>query len=95
MKHYIIVKFNEDYNYKNNIEKIKELFQETLKIKDIFEVNIYCSNSSLPNRHDIMIEMKLTKEALTEFDNSVIHKEWKEQYGKYITSKTIFDCDIK
>jgi len=40
-----------------------------------------------------MIKMDLSKNALKEFDNSEIHKEWKEKFGKYITSKTIFDCE--
>ena len=95
MKHYIIVKFIENYNYEENVKDIQDLFNQALKIKDIYEINIYKSNSTLSNRHDIMIEMILTKEALIEFDNSHIHREWKEQYGKYITTKTIFDCDIK
>lgn len=95
MKHYIIVKFIENYNYDKYINEIQNLFDESLKIKNIFEVNIYKSNSTLSNRYDIMIEMILTKEALIEFDNSNIHKEWKEKYGKYISNKTIFDCDIQ
>ena len=40
-----------------------------------------------------MINMDLSLSALTEFDNSDIHKKWKEEFGKYIISKTIFDCD--
>ena len=31
--------------------------------------------------------------ALEEFDNGEIHKEWKEEFGKYIMNKTIFDCE--
>ena len=95
MKHYIIVKFIENYNYNEYINEIQNLFNESLKIKNIFKVNIFKSNSTLSNRYDIMIEMILTKEALIEFDNSNIHKEWKEKYGKYISNKTIFDCDIQ
>jgi hypothetical protein len=37
--------------------------------------------------------MYLTTEGLKAFDNSWIHAKWKEEYGKYIQSKTIFDCD--
>ena len=48
---------------------------------------------NLPNRYDLMIKMELSPRALNEFDNSDIHKEWKEKFGKYIMSKTIFDCD--
>ena len=63
------------------------------KIKEVEKVEIYESNTDLPNRYDLMIKMDLSKNALKEFDNSEIHKEWKEKFGKYITSKTIFDCE--
>ena len=94
MKHYIIVKFYEDYNYLESVDNIKTLFNESLEINNINNVEIYVSNSKLSNRYDLMIIMTLDKEALIEFDNSWIHKKWKEDYGKYIENKTIFDCDI-
>jgi len=56
-------------------------------------MEVYVSNSDRPNRHDLMIEMVLTKSALEQFDSSEIHKQWKNEYGKYIISKTIFDCE--
>ena len=93
MEHYIIVKFKNNYNYSCELENIKELFNKTLKIDGVKKVDIYNSNSSLSNRHDLMIKMELTKEGLTNFDNSSIHKKWKEEYGKYIENKTIFDCE--
>ena len=94
MNHYIIVKFNDDYDYLKEIDNIQELFDESLKISGIDKVNIYVSNSKLSNRYDLMIKMELTSDGLAKFDNSWIHKKWKEDYGKYIESKTIFDCDI-
>ena len=93
MKHYIIVKFKSDLDYQKEIEKITNLFNESLKIEGIKEINIYKSNSKLSNRYDLMIKMDLTHEALNEFDNSWIHAKWKEEYGNFIESKTIFDCD--
>ena len=93
MKHYIIVKFIKEVNYLENLNKITELFNESLKINGVDKVNIYTSNSNLNNRHDMMIKMDLSFDALNEFDNSWIHKKWKEDYSKYIESKTIFDCD--
>ena len=93
MKHYIIVKFNNDYDYKKEIENIKKLFNEALKIEGVNKIDIYKSNSDRTNRHDLMIKMELTEQALTDFDNSWIHKKWKEDYGKFIETKTIFDCD--
>lgn len=93
MKHYIIVKFNKDYDYISELDNIKSLFNESLKIHDVKKVNIYVSNSKLSNRQDLMIEMELTQQALIDFDNSWIHKKWKDDYAKYIETKTIFDCD--
>ena len=93
MKHYIIVKFNSDYDYKKEIENINKLFNEALKIEGVNKIDIYKSNSDRTNRHNLMIKMELTEQGLIDFDNSWIHKKWKEDYGKYIETKTIFDCD--
>jgi len=93
MNHYIIVKFNSNYDYLKEINNITSLFNDSLKISGVDKVNIYVSNSELSNRYDLMIKMELTSDGLVEFDNSWIHKKWKEDYGKYIESKTIFDCN--
>ena len=92
MKHYIIVKFKDLVSVKELIEPIKVLFNPALNIEGIDDIKIYSSNIDLPNRHDLMIQMTLTKSALIEFDNSEIHKQWKSEYGKLIENKTIFDC---
>lgn len=93
MKHYIIVKFKNNYNYKYEINNIKNIFDEAKKIDGIEGITIKSSNSNRENRFDLMIEMELTFEALQRFDDSVIHYNWKNNYGKYIENKTIFDCD--
>lgn len=78
---------------KSLINPIRELFQKAIAIKDVEKIDIYESNMDLPNRYDLMIKMVLSKDALNEFDNGEIHKEWKERFGEYIMSKTVFDCD--
>ena len=93
MRHFIIVKFNNLVNAEDLIEPIKVLFEQALEINGIDKVKLYKSNINLPNRYDLMIEMELTRSGLTAFDNSKIHSKWKEEYGKYIDNKTIFDCD--
>lgn len=93
MKHYIIVKFEENVNIKEVLKPVKTLFNKAVDIKGVDEIEIYTSNTDLPNRHDLMIKMTLSRQALTEFDNSETHKEWKSKFGKYIISKTIFDCE--
>ena len=84
MKHYIIVKFNENAEKEKLINPINELFQKALNIKEIVKVDIYESNIDLPNRYDLMIKMDLSKTALEEFDNGEIHKEWKDDISKVI-----------
>lgn len=93
MKHFIIVKFKKDYNYKGELNNIKDLFNKAMIIPEIKDIIIHKSNPSKDNRHDLMIEMILTIKGLQDFDNSEVRKQWKEIYGKYIESKTIFDCE--
>ena len=52
MKHYIIVKFNENVEKEKLINPIKELFQNAMYIKEVMRVNIYQSNIELPHRYD-------------------------------------------
>ena len=56
MKHYIIVKFNENVEKEKLINPIKELFQKAMYIKEVMKVDIYESNMDLPNRYDLMIK---------------------------------------
>ena len=93
MKHFIIVKFKKEYNYKDKFNNIKDLFNEAMVIPEIKDIIIHKSNSSKDNRHDLMIEMILTMNGLQDFDNSEVHRKWKEIYGKHIENKTIFDCE--
>lgn len=93
MRHFIIVKFDDSINAQEVIEPIKNIFNKALDIEGIRKVEVNISNTKIANRHDLMIEMSLTKESLELFDNSEIHKTWKDEYGKYIVNKTIFDCD--
>ena len=67
MEHYIIVKFIDNYNYLDEINNIKELFNESLNINGINKIDIYISNSKLSNRYDLMIKMNLSHDALIEF----------------------------
>jgi len=93
MKHFIIVKFDNSVKVQELTGRIKDLFNKSLSIDGVDKVEVYVSNSDLPNRHDLMIEMVLTSPALEAFDSSAIHETWKREYGEHIVSKTIFDCD--
>ena len=91
MKHYIIVKFVEGTDVKALEEPVKKIFEETLEIPGIHALTIKTSNSDRSNRYDLMIEIDMEREALEAYDNSVWHRQWKEQYGSLLASKAIFD----
>lgn len=93
MKHYIIVKFKESFDWQNAVPEIKALFEKTLEIEGIEKVSVYPSNSTRSNRYDLMIKIQMVPEALELYDKSEPHKTWKQEYGEVIEAKTIFDCD--
>lgn len=93
MKHFIIVKLDDSIDIHKAETPVRELFHKALDIEGVDKVEVSVSNTDLPNRHDLMIEMLLTPTALKMFDHSEIHKKWKSDYSKHIVQKTIFDCD--
>ena len=99
MKHLIIVKFKEniwnreDAASREMLADIKKIFNRTKQIEGVHTVNIYENVTPRPNRHDLMIEMEMDPEALSVYDASADHQEWKAKYGKYIQTKTIFDYE--
>ena len=99
MKHLIIVKFKdniwnrEDAASREMLADIKKIFNRTKQIEGVHTVNIYENVTPRPNRHDLMIEMEMDPEALSVYDDSAAHQEWKAKYGEYIQTKTIFDYE--
>ena len=93
MKHYVIVKFKEGFDFKNRVGDIEEIFKGTLEISGINAVFVKPSNSSRENRYDLMIEIDMESAALPLYDKSAPHLLWKEKYGEFIEKKTIFDCE--
>lgn len=94
MKHYIIVKWNDQLPDKDAVvEDVRRIFAPALEIEGCTGLHVYPSCSNRSNRHDLMIEMILTPEALTVYDKSDFHHYWKDNYSKYIEHKTIFDCE--
>ena len=99
MKHLIIVKFKEnvwnrgDAASREMLADIRKIFDRTKQIEGVHTVNIYENVTPRPNRHDLMIEMEMEPEALSVYDASAAHQEWKAKYGEYIQSKTIFDYE--
>ncbi len=94
MKHHIIVKWNDKVEDKAAlIPDIKELFDKTLTIEGIHKVELIPNVIERPNRYDLMIAITMEESALTTYDDSVYHKDWKAQYGSLIETKCIFDSE--
>ena len=94
MLHHILVRFTPDAGDHAALEsRIRVLFAGALAVPGVSAVRVIPSCVSLPNRHDLMIVMELTREGLAAFDASPIHARWKAGFGPVIAQKTIFDCE--
>ena len=91
LSHFIIVKFKPEFNWKEKLPAIRELFDHALELNGVENVYYHESCSDKPNRAHLAIEMVMTNEALKEYDNSWFHKKWKEEYEETFAQKTIFD----
>ena len=94
MKHDILVKYKPEVTKERKAElipEIAELFGYTKEIPGIHDVTLYPNVVERENRYDLMIEIDMEREALEAYDNSVWHRQWKEQYGSLLASKAIFD----
>ena len=94
LKHHIIVKYNALVTDKPAMEQeIAALFSTAGEIPGVTGAFLYPNCIPLENRFDLMIVVEMEKEALEMWNRSQLHLKWKEQYGKYILSKAIFDCE--
>jgi len=96
MKHYIISKFNKDIDRNKlplMLEDIKAIFNKTLDIEGIYNVEYKLNCINRDNRYDLMIVIEMDKEALEAYDNCAAHHEWKDKYGSLLEKKAIFDCE--
>ena len=92
MKHNIIVKFIEDYDYKNHLDEIKNLFNLALNVEGIIEIKYHVSSTTLPNRGDLWIEIICSEKGADNWKNCSSHITWINQYSKFVKTKMIFDC---
>ena len=93
MKHYIIAKFVEDFDWKAEVPEITTLFNELLGTPGIHGVEVKPCCINRPNRYDLMIEIDMDQDALSAYDASNPHKVWKETYGDTMQKNTIFDSE--
>lgn len=94
MKHYIIVKYNERVRDRSALQgEIEALFAPATRIEGVKSVEVRPAVILSEKRYDLMILLEMEREALALFDQSEIHRLWKERYADYLSAKTIFDCD--
>ena len=94
LKHHIIVKYNAQVTDKEALQKdIAALFASAREIPGVSGARLFPNCIPLENRFDLMIVVEMEKDALENWNKSALHLQWKEEYGKYIQSKAIFDCE--
>lgn len=94
MLHHIIVKWNDQVTDKSAMAaKVAELYAPASDISGVRGVTLKPNVIDRPNRYDLMIVLDLEPEALTAWDASDLHKQWKANFSGLIAQKAIFDCD--
>ena len=94
MKHCILIKWNREVEDKNEmLGKVKNVFDQLLRIDGIHKVEYSQNCIDRANRFDLLVEIDMDKEVLHIYDKSVPHLEWKEKYGKFVENKAIFDFE--
>lgn len=94
MRHHIIVKFNELAGDKAALtEELRALFAPCTQIEGVHGCTLIENCVSRANRYDLMIVLDMEAEALPRWDESALHRTWKERYGRLVEKKAIFDCE--
>lgn len=94
MKHYIIVKYKDSVRERKILyHEISELFSRAAQLEGVTSISLSPAVLVSEKRYDLMICIDMEKEALDAFDQSDIHRLWKENYSQYIAHKAIFDCE--
>ena len=94
MKHCILAKWGKKVTDKAALlPPITALFSTANTIPGVYGAEVYPCCIDRPNRCDVMIVVNMEKEALSNWDASDVHHQWKEQYGPLIEKKAIFDYE--
>ncbi len=94
MKHDILIKYKPEITKERKAELIPDiqaLFDHTTEIHGIHAVKLYPNVVERENRFDLLIEIDMERDALEAYDQSLWHRQWKEQYAHLLERKAIFD----
>ena len=75
------------------LKRIQELFSGSGDIPGIRNAALYPSAVDRPNRYDLMIQLDMDRQALEAWDESALHRRWKEEFSPFLQSKAIFDWE--
>lgn len=92
MKHCILVKFICGFDWKNELDRIKSIF-DSINIDGVNGTQYIINCVDRENRYDLLIRIDMEKEALEKYDLSDNHHVWKDTFSKYIDKKAIFDYE--
>ena len=94
MKHHILAKFNDSVEDKYAlILEIQKLFAAGEDIDGVDEYTVIPNCVDRPNRYDVMIVIEMDYDALPNWDDSKLHRDWKDKFGGYLEKKAIFDSE--
>lgn len=94
MKHHILAKFSESVEDKSALLlEIQKLFAAGEEIGGVESYTVIPNCIDRANRYDVMIVVEMQKEALPNWDESKLHRDWKEKFGGFLEKKAIFDCE--
>ena len=91
MKHYILAKFLPAVKAEEVLPRIREIFAVAAEIPGVHGAEVFPCCIDRPNRMDVMIVLDMEKEALPLYDDSAMHKAWKQEFTPLLESKSIFD----
>ena len=92
MLHYILVKWNPDVEKQSAAQAVRALYAKAAEIAGVHRAEIRENITPRNNRYDLMIILEMDDEALSGWDHSQLHRQWKQKYGAHIEKKCIFDC---
>jgi len=94
MKHCILVKWNSlVINKEEILIKVKAVFDKLNGFDGVKNVSYFQNIIDRPNRYDLMICIEMDKSFLEIYDSSQPHLEWKQNFGKFVENKAIFDYE--
>ena len=91
MERYMIVKWKQGNDSLKLYEKTKKLFEEATKIEGVRKTDVFISSSKLKERYDMMIRIRMKKDALKDLERSELMKKWNAEFKDAIEKLTVFD----